>query len=139
WRYARYGHLHSMGVLDLALWDLLGRIKGEPVYKLLGGHVRERVPAYAAMLGFSVEPERAAERSAEVAAQGYRAVKWYVAYNETHGLEGLRRNVELAKAVRRAVGDDVMIMLDFANSHPNANSLLYMIKLAQRLEEYNIA
>jgi L-rhamnonate dehydratase len=138
WKYSRYGHIHDMGILDLALWDLMGKIKKEPVYRLLGGHVQDRIPAYAALLGFSLEPERAAERSLEYVNQGYKAIKWYLGFNELHGMEGFKGNIDLVAAVRKAVGDDIGIMVDFANSNPEQNSLFYMIRLAKRLEEYNV-
>jgi L-rhamnonate dehydratase len=138
WRYARYGHLHDMGILDLALWDLVGKIRNAPVYELLGGHVREKVPAYAAMLGYSLKPELAAERSLQYVNEGFKAVKWYLGFNEKSEIEGIRHNLALVEAVRKAVGSEVKILLDFANSKPMENSFLYMAKLAQQLEQYDI-
>ena len=44
----------AISVVDCALWDLKGRVLGVPVYTLLGGPTREKVPAYASMLGFNV-------------------------------------------------------------------------------------
>ncbi|MBV9353968.1 MAG: hypothetical protein JO023_00435, partial [Chloroflexi bacterium] len=102
----------NLAVLDLALWDLVGKIKAEPVHRLLGGPVRDRVRAYAGMLGFSTERAQAAERSREYVAKGFTALKWYLPYNERVGKEGLRRNVALIEAVRAAVGPDVDIMVD---------------------------
>jgi L-rhamnonate dehydratase len=128
--------LDVVAVLDLALWDLIGKIRGEPVYRLLGGPTRDRVRAYAGMLGFSTEPEAAARRSSEMVAQGFTALKWYLPNNERAGNAGLARNVEIVRAVREAVGPDVDVMVDWLLSDPTKNSLLYAIKLAQRLEEY---
>jgi len=135
-----YPHLRQrvpvIAVLDLALWDLIGKAKGEPVYRLLGGPTRERVRAYAGMLGFSAEPDAAARRSAEWVERGFTALKWYLPHNARDGAEGLRRNVALIRAVRQAVGDDVEIMVDCLLSNPRVNSVLYAIELARRLEEY---
>jgi L-rhamnonate dehydratase len=128
--------LDVVAVLDLALWDLIGKIRGEPVYRLLGGPTRERVRAYAGMLGFSTEPEAAARRSKEFVAKGFTALKWYLSHNERAGNEGLAKNVALVRAVREAVGPDVDLMVDWLLSDPTKNSLLYAIKLAQRLEEF---
>ena len=54
----------AASALDCALWDLVGKIRNEPVHRLLGGPTRERVRAYAGMLGFSTEPGDAARASA---------------------------------------------------------------------------
>lgn len=128
--------MSNLAVLDLCLWDIIGKAKGEPVYRLLGGPTRERIRAYCGMLGFSTDPERAAERSREFVAQGFTALKWYLPCNERHGKEGLKRNVALIKAVREAVGNDIDIMVDCLLSDPKPNSILYMIDLARRIEEY---
>jgi L-rhamnonate dehydratase len=137
--YQRARNLGSLSVLDLALWDLIGKAKGEPVYRLLGGPCQERIPAYAAMLGFSTEPAAAAARSAEWVEKGFQALKWYLPYNDEDGEEGLAHNVALVKAIREAVGDEVDIMLDCILSNSSGNSLLYAIKLARRLEPYRPA
>jgi L-rhamnonate dehydratase len=129
-------NVRPVALLDLALWDLLGKIRGLPVYELLGGPTRDGVPAYAAMLGFSTDPARAAERSVEYVEQGFTALKWYLPHNAPDGREGLARNVALIKAVREAVGPDVQLMVDCLLSGPRANSLLYAIELARRLEEF---
>jgi L-rhamnonate dehydratase len=132
-------NVRPVAILDLALWDLQGKIRGEPVYRLLGGPTRERVRAYAAMLGFSTEPERAAARSVEWVQQGFTALKWYLPHNALDGPQGLAQNVALIAAVREAVGPEVQIMVDCLLSNPRANSLLYAIDLARRLEPYRPA
>jgi L-alanine-DL-glutamate epimerase-like enolase superfamily enzyme len=89
------------------------------------------------MLGFRTEPEAAAESSLKWVERGFTALKWYLPYNATAGQEGLRANVALVRAVREAVGDDIDIMVDCLLSDPTKNSVLYMIKLARRLEPYH--
>jgi L-rhamnonate dehydratase len=135
--YQRGENLRTISTLDLALWDLIGKAKGEPVYRLLGGPCQERIRAYAAMLGFSTEPEAAAERSRQWAEKGFTGFKWYLPCNEEDGEEGLRRNVALVAAVREAIGDEADLMLDCILSNSSRNSLLYAIKLARRLEPYH--
>jgi L-alanine-DL-glutamate epimerase-like enolase superfamily enzyme len=129
-------HMPVIAVLDLALWDLVGKIRNAPVYELLGGPTRERVRAYAGMLGFDTDPGAAAEASAEHVEKGFTALKWYLPYNGTFGEEGLQRNVALIKAVREAVGPDVEIMIDCLLSNPRHNSILWITELARRLEEF---
>jgi L-alanine-DL-glutamate epimerase-like enolase superfamily enzyme len=129
-------NVRPVALLDLALWDLLGKIHQLPVYRLLGGPTRERVPAYAAMLGFSTEPEAAARAAVEWLARGFQALKWYLPCNAADGAEGLARNVALIAAVRAAVGDGPGIMVDCLLSGPRANSVLYATELARRLEPY---
>lgn len=135
--YQRGGNLRALSTLDLALWDLIGKAKDEPVYHLLGGPCQERIRAYAAMLGFSTEPEAAAKRSRQWAEKGFTGFKWYLPANEEDGEQGLRRNVALVAAVREAVGDEADLMFDCILSNASRNSLLYAIKLARRLEPYH--
>jgi L-alanine-DL-glutamate epimerase-like enolase superfamily enzyme len=126
-----------IAVLDLALWDLIGKIRNAPVYELLGGPVRERVRAYAGMLGFSIDPTAAAEASVEYVEKGFTALKWYLPYNGTYGREGILGNVAIIKAVREAIGSDVEIMIDLLLSNPRPNSILWITEMARQLEEYH--
>ncbi|NQW16861.1 MAG: mandelate racemase/muconate lactonizing enzyme family protein [Chloroflexi bacterium] len=128
-----------IAVLDLALWDLVGKIRNAPVYELLGGPVRESVRAYAGMLGFSTDPGAAAEASAEYAAKGFTAMKWYLPFNGSHGEKGIEGNVALIRAVRDAVGPNVEIMTDWLLSQPRVNSILWATRLARRLEEFGVS
>ncbi|MBN1400595.1 MAG: mandelate racemase/muconate lactonizing enzyme family protein [Anaerolineae bacterium] len=135
--YLRLHRIRDMSALDLALWDLIGKAKGEPVHRLLGGPCQERIPAYAAMLGFSTDPEDAARASLEWVGKGFQGLKWYLPHNALAGQEGLRHSVALIGAVREAVGPEVDIMVDCLLSGPTDNSLLYAIKLARALEPYH--
>ncbi len=129
-------HMTVLANLDLAVWDLAGNIRNATVCELLGGPVRERVRAYAGMLGFSTDPAAVAAASVEYVSKGFTAVKWYLPYNGSYGREGALRNVAIVRAVRDAVGPDVDIMLDWVLSNPRANSVLWAIDLARRLEEF---
>ena len=59
----------AISKIDLALWDLKGKLLNAPAYELLGGPSRDKVRVYASMLGHSIEPELAAKRASEVVAQ----------------------------------------------------------------------
>ena len=102
----------AISAVDLALWDFKGKLHGVPVYQLLGGPSRDRIRAYASMLGHAIEPELATKRAQEVVAQGYTATKWFFRHDPTEGQEGMRKNLELIRTIRVAVGPDVEIMFD---------------------------
>ena len=122
----------AISAIDCALWDLKGRWLGQPVYRLLGGPVRESAPAYASMLGYSLEPELVRRRAQEAVARGFTAMKWFPRHGPADGREGIARNVELMRTLREAAGPDVDVMLDAWMSW----DVPYTIALARRLEEY---
>lgn len=111
--------------LEIALWDLLGKAAGLPVYRLLGGPVRDFVPTKYSVSGLA--PERAAEIAAWAVAQGFRAMKVKV------GIEP-EEDVARVRAVREAVGPDVRLGVD-ANGGWSARTAIRTIR---RLEEFNI-
>ena len=105
----------AIAVIEIACWDILGQALGVPVYQLLGGAVRERIPAYAN--GWYTVERSAADFGAAarvVAERGYRALKvdpfgagfYELSRAETH------RSVELVEAVRDAVGPEVEIFVE---------------------------
>ncbi len=126
-------NIMALSVVDCALWDLKGKHFGAPVYQLLGGPTRTEIPAYASMLGHSIDPELAYERAEEVVKQGYRATKWFFRDGPTDGKAGIERNLRLVRTLREAVGPDVDIMLDCWMSW----DVPYTIQMARRLEEYH--
>jgi len=125
-------NMHAISYVDVALWDIKGKALGQPVYRLLGGPVQEKIPAYASALGFSIEPEKAKEQVKEFIRQGYTATKWFVREGPTDGPEGIRKNVELMKALREAAGPDMEIMIDCWSSW----DVPYTLKMAELLAEY---
>ncbi len=125
-------NMMAISSIDIALWDLKGKFLSQPVYKLLGGPVRDKIPAYASALGYSIEPEKAKERVKEFIQQGYRATKWFVREGPSDGPEGVRKNIELMKALREAAGEDMEIMLDCWSSW----DVPYTLKMADLLAEY---
>lgn len=123
----------AISAVDCGLWDLKGRYHGVPVYRLLGGPTRESIPAYASMLGFSLEPAKVKERCKWLLEQGYKHTKWFFRYGPTDGREGIAKNVELARTLRESLGEDVDIMLDCWSSW----DVPYTIMMSERLVEYN--
>ncbi|MCY3801010.1 MAG: mandelate racemase/muconate lactonizing protein [Chloroflexi bacterium] len=132
-RHARKGNpMFAISCIDCALWDLRGKWLGQPVFRLLGGPVRDSVPAYASALGYSIEPDKAAARVKEFVAQGYTATKWFFRNAPDDGEAGARKNVELVRTVREAAGDDVDIMFDAWSSW----NVRYALDMANRIAEY---
>lgn len=133
-RHGRSGvFMTAISAIDCALWDLRGKAWGQPVYRLLGGPTRERVPAYASMLGHSVEPDEAARGAADFQAQGFPAQKWFFPNGPGAGQAGLERNIALAQALRAAVGPHYPLMFDAFTSW----TLPYARKMLQALEPLN--
>ena len=112
-RHGRSGmFMTGVSVVDCALWDLKGKAWDQPIYRLLGGPTRSVVPAYASMLGYSVEPEAAAEIALDFRDQGFAAQKWFFRYGPGDGEAGMAKNVALAYALREALGPYYPLMFD---------------------------
>lgn len=90
--------------LDLALWDLMGKATGQPVYKLLGGK-SNKINAYAST-GEMVTPEVRADRAKDLVKQGYKATKIRFHHKD------VRDDIHVIEEVRKAVGDKIEIMVD---------------------------
>jgi len=112
-RHGRSGtFMTGVSPADCALWDLKGKAWLQPVYRLLGGPTRPTVPAYASMLGFSVDPETAGVTALEYRDKGFTAQKWFFRFGPIDGPEGKTRNLAMASAVREAVGPHYPLMFD---------------------------
>ncbi len=132
-RHSRRGHfLMAISAVDNTLWDLRGRYFKTPVYRLLGGPTRSSIEAYASCLGYSLELEKARARAIEVRKEGFRYQKWFLAYGPGDGLEGLKKNVDLVRVLREAVGDDTELMFDVYSGW----DLSYALAWAKQVERY---
>lgn len=129
--YARRGVLLSaLSAIDIALWDLKGKLLGQPVATLLGGPRREAVRVYATGLYFTHTPDLPAALADEArgyAEQGFRAVKMKV------GL-GIAEDVANVRAVRAAIGPDVQLMMDANHAYSRSEALA----LAQAVADQQI-
>lgn len=101
----------AISAVDIALWDVLGKAAGQPVYRLLGGRTKARIPVYASRL-YSTPLEELAAEATRYKAAGYRAMKLRFGWGPVDGAEGMRRNIDLVRTVREAVGPDVDVMAD---------------------------
>ncbi len=94
----------AMSGVDIALWDILGKVRGRPLYELLGGRCRDKVPVYATAL-YPEEPSKVARRARAFVEQGFHGVKIKVGFD-------LSQDIEIVRAVRREVGKDFVVMTD---------------------------
>jgi len=119
------GNPFTKSGLEMALWDILGKVAGLPLYRLLGGAVREFVPTKFSISG--LEPEKGAEIAAWAVEQGFRTMKVKV------GIEP-EGDVARVRAVREAVGPAVRLGVD-ANGGWSPRIAVQTIR---RLSDYNI-
>jgi L-lyxonate dehydratase len=101
----------AISAIDIALWDALGKSAGQPVYRLLGGRTKARIPVYASRL-YSTPLEELATEARRYKEDGYKAMKLRFGWGPTDGAAGMQRNVELVRTVREAVGDEIDVMAD---------------------------
>ncbi len=113
----------AMSAVDLALWDLAGKIQDRPVYELIGGPAHDKLFAYATGNDTDWQIEL-----------GFKGVKLACPYGPADGLRGLGQNEQLVSRTRKLVGDSVEIMLDCYM----AFDVDYTIRLAQRLRSYRL-
>jgi L-rhamnonate dehydratase len=101
----------AISAVDIALWDLLGKSAKQPVFRLLGGRTKPRIPVYASRL-YSIELSELAAEAKRYKKEGYRAMKLRFGWGPSDGAAGMQRNVDLVKTVRQAVGDEIDVMAD---------------------------
>jgi L-rhamnonate dehydratase len=132
---------HAIAAIDLALWDLKGKVLGQPCWRLLGG-ARAEVPVYATF-GFAFfDRDELAAAARSWVERGFKRLKMTVGH---HGLqrrdeprpldELIAEDVQRIRAVREAVGPDVQIYID-ANC---SLDYFHALSLAQRIEDYGIS
>jgi galactonate dehydratase len=107
--------LTAISGVEIACWDLIGKACGQPVYRLLGGRARERLPAYAnGWYGAACSPEDYAAKAREVVARGYGGLKFDpfgTAWKEMTLGEMAATEANVA-AVRAAIGESVDLMIE---------------------------
>jgi 2-dehydro-3-deoxyphosphogalactonate aldolase len=147
--FTQHPDLTLMGVLsalEMACWDIIGKEAGQPVYKLLGGRVHEKLRSYTYIYARSGDrsnvyhdPDLAAERAAEYLAQGFTALKFdptgpYSAFDGRQlGLTDLERCERFVRQLRAAVGSRADLLFGTHGQMTAAGA----IRLAHRLEPYD--
>jgi len=123
----------AISAIDIALWDIRGKVLGVPVYDLLGGLVRKKVVCYPHIGGES--PEQLANNAIKMADQGWRFVRWGTP-TEGDILEpskAARQTLKQCDAVRTALGDDIEILIDV---HTRLDPQ-HVIPLCRSLEQFH--
>ena len=122
--YGRKGiALNAISCVDLALWDLLGRLRQEPVFRMLGGAVRDELLFYAT----GARPDLAKQ-------MGFIGGKLPLHHGPAEGEEGMKENLALLAEMRSRTGDDFWLMYDCWMSL----DLNYAIRLAQSAKQYSL-
>jgi L-alanine-DL-glutamate epimerase-like enolase superfamily enzyme len=126
---------HTISGIDIALWDVLGQVAGQPIGRLLGGRYREKVRPYASLL--MDQPERMAEHLLPLKAQGFRAFKigWGPFGRHSGALDEA-----IVRAARDAVGPDALLMVDAGGSDAFwAPGYKWALRTAEMLASYEVA
>jgi L-rhamnonate dehydratase len=126
--------LEAISAIDIALWDIIGKATGQPVYNLLGGRTRDRIRAYVSQSYAKADLGAAREEAASYRSQGFTALKMRFGYGPTDGEAGKRKNYDLVATVRDAIGPDCELMADAYMGW----DLAYAIDMIRRLEDLNL-
>lgn len=122
--YGRMGvTMNAISGVDIALWDIAGKALKTPLYKLLGGQTKDRIPTYCT--GNDIEQH---------VEFGFKRLKLAVPHGPADGREGMKKNEELVKRARAALGPDGDIMLDCWMAWTER----YTIEMAEMLAPYRI-
>ena len=114
---------HAISAVDLALWDLKGKLLSKPVYELLGGPQKERIPCYAT-----------GSDTAWYMELGFKGAKAFTPYGPEEGLEGLKKNEEMVAEKREIIGPDRELMLDCWMS----SDVETVVRLSKIMKPYNL-
>ncbi len=101
----------AISAVDIAIWDALGKATKKPVYSLLGGKTKDKLPCYASKL-YSQPLDTLAQEANEYLNQGFKAMKLRFGWGPKDGADGMNKNIELIKTVRSVVGDNIDLMAD---------------------------
>ncbi|WP_296556241.1 L-rhamnonate dehydratase [Pigmentiphaga sp.] len=101
----------AISAVDLAIWDILGKSVNKPVFKLLGGRTKERIPCYYSKL-YRGDLKAMQEEAQTFLDQGFTAFKMRFGYGPNHGTRGVAENLKSVQAVREVIGYESDLMLE---------------------------
>jgi L-alanine-DL-glutamate epimerase-like enolase superfamily enzyme len=127
--------VHAMSAVEMALWDICGKALDKPVYELLGGAKRDFIVPYASLqpAGHRFEEYRDAlvESALKAKALGFKACKTEITMNGPYAHGGMKesydRHTEVAAAVRKAIGPEMVLMIDVQYLWEDADTCLSVI------------
>src|SRR5262245_42173001 len=126
--------LEAISAADIALWDIMGKATGQPIYNLLGGRTSERIPVYGSRLYAHRNLDTLAAQAECLVKKGFRAVKQRFGYGPNDGLPGMRKNLELVSIVRQTIGSDIDLMADaYMGWDPS-----YAIRMIRMIEDAGV-
>ena len=118
--------IEAISGVDIAIWDVMGKILHMPIYRLLGGKFRDQIQCYASSIRFR-KPKDVVSEVENIMKEGFTQVKLKIG-------RGVEEDAEAVKLVREVFGNDITIMVD-ANSGYNVNSA---IRLGRVFEKYDV-
>ncbi|MAS37316.1 MAG: mandelate racemase [Anaerolineaceae bacterium] len=126
---------HAISGIDIALWDILGKVTGQPVGRLLGGRYRDRVRPYASLL--MDEPEPLADHLRQLVGQGFRAFK--IGWGPFGRRDNPKLDEAIVRAAREAIGPENWLMVDAGGSDAYwPNGYKWALRTAEMLRDYNV-
>jgi galactonate dehydratase len=130
-------NMSALSGVEMALWDIKGKALGVPVYELLGGRVRDRVPCYAnGWFAPARKPEEFADKARAATALGFTGLKWdpFGKNYRTIDKAGLKQALACIEAVVDAVGDQIEILVEAHGRFDVATA----VRIGRALEAYDI-
>jgi L-alanine-DL-glutamate epimerase-like enolase superfamily enzyme len=121
----------AISAVDIAIWDILGKSVGKPVFKLLGGRTKEKIPCYYSKL-YRTDLAAMQEEAQRYLKEGFRAFKMRFGYGPAHGQQGVVENLKSVEAIREVIGYDNDLMLECYMGW----SLEYAKRILPKLEKY---
>ncbi|MGB1891152.1 MAG: mandelate racemase/muconate lactonizing enzyme family protein [Candidatus Latescibacterota bacterium] len=125
---------HAISGIDIALWDIFGKVTGQPISRLLGGRYRDKVKPYGSLL--MIEPEHLPPRLEDAVQRGFKAIKmgW-----GPFGRVSAAMDEAIVKTARETVGPDVELMVDAGGSDRYwPHGYKWALETAKMLKEYDI-
>ena len=123
----------AISAVDIAIWDILGKITNKPVFKLLGGRTKEKIPVYASKL--YAQPINELQKEAESYKNlGFQMFKSRMGWGPKDGAEGVKKNLKLLDAIREVIGYETDLMVDCYMGW----NLDYTKRILPMLAKYNL-